>query len=48
MTRRTFFCVDAHTCGNSIRVVAGSAPLLPKVWTPRSVEVNLSISASQG
>ena len=25
----TFFCVDAHTCGNPVRVVAGGAPPLP-------------------
>lgn len=31
MTRQTFFCVDAHTCGNPVRVVAGGAPLLPNV-----------------
>ena len=31
MTRHTFFCVDAHTCGNPVRVVAGGAPLLPPV-----------------
>ncbi len=24
----TFFCVDAHTCGNPVRVVAGGAPSL--------------------
>lgn len=27
--RRSFFCIDAHTCGNPVRVVAGGAPLLP-------------------
>jgi 4-hydroxyproline epimerase len=27
MTRHTFFCIDAHTCGNPVRVVAGGAPL---------------------
>jgi 4-hydroxyproline epimerase len=31
MTRRTFFCIDAHTCGNPVRVVAGGGPLLPNV-----------------
>jgi 4-hydroxyproline epimerase len=29
--RHTFFCVDAHTCGNPVRVVAGGAPQLPNV-----------------
>ena len=25
---RTFFCIDGHTCGNPVRLVAGGAPLL--------------------
>lgn len=29
MDRHTFFCIDAHTCGNPVRVVAGGAPPLP-------------------
>ena len=29
MARSTFFCIDAHTCGNPVRVVAGGAPPLP-------------------
>lgn len=28
MARKTFFCVDAHTCGNPVRVVAGGGPHL--------------------
>ncbi|MEM9648396.1 MAG: 4-hydroxyproline epimerase [Bacteroidota bacterium] len=28
MARKTFFCVDAHTCGNPVRVVAGGGPAL--------------------
>lgn len=28
MSAKTFFCVDAHTCGNPVRVVAGGGPLL--------------------
>ncbi len=31
MRRHSFFCIDAHTCGNPVRVVAGGAPLLPHV-----------------
>jgi len=31
MNPHTFLCVDAHTCGNPVRVVAGGAPLLPNV-----------------
>lgn len=28
MTNHTFFCVDGHTCGNPVRMVAGGAPFL--------------------
>ncbi|RMF60288.1 MAG: hydroxyproline-2-epimerase, partial [Bacteroidetes bacterium] len=28
MSRHTFFCIDAHTCGNPVRVVAGGGPPL--------------------
>jgi 4-hydroxyproline epimerase len=28
MSRKTFSCIDAHTCGNPVRVVAGGAPFL--------------------
>ena len=28
MARKTFLCVDAHTCGNPVRVVAGGGPNL--------------------
>jgi len=28
LDRNTFFCVDAHTCGNPVRVVAAGGPLL--------------------
>ncbi|UVD60720.1 4-hydroxyproline epimerase (plasmid) [Rhizobium sp. Pop5] len=27
--RKSFFCIDAHTCGNPVRLVAGGGPLLP-------------------
>ena len=26
--RHTFFCIDGHTAGNPVRLVAGGAPLL--------------------
>jgi 4-hydroxyproline epimerase len=26
MARHTFFCIDGHTCGNPVRLVAGGAP----------------------
>jgi 4-hydroxyproline epimerase len=29
MGTHTFFCIDAHTCGNPVRVVAGGAPIVP-------------------
>ncbi|SMD16989.1 4-hydroxyproline epimerase [Pedobacter nyackensis] len=28
MNSKTFFCVDAHTCGNPVRLVAGGGPVL--------------------
>ena len=28
MASKTFFCIDAHTCGNPVRVVAGGGPFL--------------------
>jgi 4-hydroxyproline epimerase len=28
MSSRTFFCIDAHTCGNPVRLVAGGGPNL--------------------
>jgi 4-hydroxyproline epimerase len=28
MPRKTFFCIDAHTCGNPVRLVAGGGPVL--------------------
>ncbi len=28
MARTTYFCIDAHTCGNPVRVVVGGAPFL--------------------
>lgn len=31
MSSKTFFCVDAHTCGNPVRVVAGGGPVLSGV-----------------
>lgn len=31
MSRHSFFCIDAHTCGNPVRLVAGGGPLLPHV-----------------
>ncbi|MEO6453995.1 MAG: proline racemase family protein, partial [Ginsengibacter sp.] len=28
MSAKKFFCIDAHTCGNPVRLVAGGAPFL--------------------
>jgi proline racemase len=39
MARNSFFCVDAHTCGNPVRVVAGGAPLLPNVSMAEKREI---------
>jgi 4-hydroxyproline epimerase len=41
MARHTFFCVDAHTCGNPVRVVVGGAPLLPHVSMAEKREIFL-------
>lgn len=29
MASHTFFCIDAHTCGEPVRIVAGGAPFIP-------------------
>ncbi len=29
MAKKTFFCIDAHTCGNPVRLVAAGGPQLP-------------------
>jgi 4-hydroxyproline epimerase len=41
MARHTFFCVDAHTCGNPVRVVVGGAPILPNVSMAEKREIFL-------
>ena len=41
MPRHTFFCIDAHTCGNPVRVVAGGAPMLPNVPMAEKREIFL-------
>src|SRR6476469_9668848 len=28
MAKKSFFCIDGHTCGNPVRLVAGGGPLL--------------------
>jgi Proline racemase len=28
VAKKTFFCIDAHTCGNPVRLVAGGGPVL--------------------
>ncbi|MEP2531632.1 4-hydroxyproline epimerase [Shimia sp.] len=37
--RHTFFCVDAHTCGNPVRVVVGGGPQLPSVSMSEKREI---------
>jgi 4-hydroxyproline epimerase len=39
MSRHTFFCIDAHTCGNPVRVVTSGAPLLPNLNMAQRREV---------
>jgi 4-hydroxyproline epimerase len=39
LARHTFFCIDAHTCGNPVRVVAGGAPILPNVSMAEKREI---------
>lgn len=29
MVNNTFYCIDGHTCGNPVRLVAGGGPVLP-------------------
>ncbi|CCM79844.1 4-hydroxyproline epimerase [Rhizobium mesoamericanum] len=41
MTRQTFFCIDAHTCGNPVRIVVGGGPLLPNVPMAEKREIFL-------
>ncbi len=48
MARHTFFCIDAHTCGNPVRVVAGGGPLLPNVPTLKELGYNIDISLWYG
>ena len=31
MSRHSFFCIDAHTCGNPVRVVVAGGPALPNL-----------------
>jgi 4-hydroxyproline epimerase len=31
MARHTFCCIDAHTCGNPVRIVTAGAPQLPNI-----------------
>jgi 4-hydroxyproline epimerase len=39
MASHTFFCVDAHTCGNPVRMVVGGAPILPNVSMAEKREI---------
>jgi 4-hydroxyproline epimerase len=41
MSRHVFFCIDAHTCGNPVRVVAGGGPVLPHVPMAEKREIFL-------
>jgi proline racemase len=39
MSRHTFFCIDAHTCGNPVRVVTAGAPPLANLSMPERRQV---------
>ena len=41
MTSHTFFCIDAHTCGNPVRMVVGGAPFLANVSMAEKREIFL-------
>lgn len=41
MARRTFFCIEAHTCGNPVRIVAAGGPSLPNVSMAEKREIFL-------
>jgi proline racemase len=41
MARHVFFCIDAHTCGNPVRIVAGGGPVLPHVPMAEKREIFL-------
>ena len=41
MSRHTFFCIDVHTCGNPVRLVAGGGPMLPHVSMAERREIFL-------
>ena len=30
MARHSFFCIDGHTCGNPVRLVAAGGPTIPE------------------
>lgn len=36
--KKTFFCIDAHTCGNPVRVVAGGGPNLEGVTISQKLQ----------
>ncbi|OAE48898.1 4-hydroxyproline epimerase [Agrobacterium tumefaciens] len=37
--RNSFYCIDAHTCGNPVRLVASGAPLLPHLLIEERREI---------
>ena len=47
MNSHTFFCIDGHTCGNPVRLVAGGAPPLDGRHDERAAAA-ISCSASTG
>ena len=37
--RHSFYCIDAHTCGNPVRVVVAGGPVLPHISMPERREL---------
>ena len=47
MRQGTFFCIDAHTCGNPVRLVAGGVPpptgiSTTEEWSPETTTANIA------
>ena len=37
MAKKSFFCIDGHTCGNPVRLVAGGGPGIRPAATSAAV-----------
>ena len=45
MARHTFFCIDGHTCGNPVRLVAAGGPPLQGATMTDKREVRDAVAA---